>query len=375
MRKPETRVAQGGDHEDVAFGAFGGVVPTIVPSTTYLRGADYEPVSGRIYTRDENPTGVGTERLLANLEGGHAAMLFASGMAAATALFRSLPPSAHVVAPKTMYFALNGWLRRSALDVTFCDMADAAALASSVRPETRLVWVETPANPTVDVTDLRAAATAAHAHGALLVVDSTVATPVHTRPIEHGADLVMHSATKSLNGHCDVLAGVLVAKEPSELWTRIAALRHDEGPVLGPFESWLLARGLRTLYVRVERASQSALHIARHFEKHPKVRAVLYPGLPEHRGHAVAKRQMERGFGSVVSLCFGDRQRALAVLARLEVFLRATSLGGTESLAEHRATVEGPLTTAPEDLVRFSIGLEDPGDLVADLEAALAALP
>ena len=371
MRRPETRVAQGGDHDDVTATPFGGVVPVIAPSTTYQRGPDYQPVSGRVYTRDENPTGVSTERLLAKLEGGFASMLFASGMSAATALFRALPPGSHVVAPKTMYFALNGWLRRSHLDVTFCDMADTGALEASLRAETRLVWAETPANPTVDITDLRAAATLAHARGALLAVDSTVATPVHTRPLEHGADWVMHSATKSLNGHCDVLAGVLVAREPSDVWTRVANLRHDEGPVLAPFESWLLARGLRTLFVRVERASATALTLARHFEHHPKVRAVLYPGLPTHPGHGTAGRQMERGFGSMISLCFGDRDKALKVLSHLEVFIRATSLGGTESLAEHRATIEGEATTAPEDLVRFSIGLEDPADLVDDLECAL----
>ena len=329
-------------------------------------------MGGRVYTRDENPTGISTERLLAKLEGGFASMLFASGMSAATALFRTLPAGSHVVAPNTMYFALNGWLRRSHLDVTFCNMADTTALEASLRADTRLVWVETPANPTVDVTDLRAAATLAHACGAVLAVDSTVATPVHTRPLEHGADWVMHSATKSLNGHCDVLAGVLVAREPSELWNRAAALRHDEGPVLGPFEAWLLARGLRTLFVRVERASASALTIARHFEDHPKVRAALYPGLASHPGHAIAARQMERGFGSMLSLCFGDRAKALKVLSHLDVFIRATSLGGTESLAEHRATIEGEATTAPEDLVRFSIGLEDPQDLVDDLERALA---
>lgn len=372
MRRPETRVAQGGDHDDMVATPFAGVVPVVVPSTTYQRGPDYQPLGGRVYTRDENPTGVSTERLLASLEGGFASMLFASGMSAATALFRTFPAGSHVVAPRTMYFALNGWLRRSHLDVTFCETSDVAALEASMRPDTRLVWVETPANPTVDVTDIRAAATLAHARGALLAVDSTIATPVHTRPLEHGADWVMHSATKSLNGHCDVLAGVLVAKEPSETWTQVARLRHDEGPVLGPFECWLLARGLRTLFVRVERASASALTLARHFHDHPKVRAVLYPGLPGHPGHAVAARQMERGFGSMVSLCFGDRAKALEVLAHLDVFIRATSLGGTESLAEHRATIEGEATTAPEDLVRFSIGLEDPHDLVDDLERALA---
>ena len=239
--------------------------------------------------------------------------------------------------------------------------------------KTRLIWLDSPANPTWDVSDIAAVAEIAREARARLAVDSTAATPVLTRPLELGADLVVHSASKYLNGHSDVLAGALVTAQADAFWQRIRAWRRDAGAVLGPFEAWLLLRGMRTLFVRVERSSETALAIAQHFEDHPKILKVLYPGLPSHPSHQVARRQMTGGFGGMLSLRIrGGEATAVATAAEVKVFKRATSLGGVESLIEHRASIEGPSTPVPTDLLRLSIGLEDPKDLIADLEQAIA---
>jgi cystathionine gamma-synthase len=352
------------------------LVPPLHASTTYERDADGGYRSGRGYTRPDNPSYDAPEELLTALEGGAGSLLFASGMAAASAVFQSLRPGDHVIALRVMYWGLRTWLLEFAvawgLEVEFVDNRDLAGLERAVRPgKTRLVWIETPANPTWDVTDIAAAAEIAHRARARLAVDSTVATPVLTRPLALGADLVMHSATKYLNGHSDVLAGALVCAEADSFWQRVRAWRRDAGAVLGPFEAWLLLRGMRTLFVRVRRCSESALTIARHFERHPQVR-VLYPGLPSHPDHALARRQMQGGFGGMLSLRHAaGKAAAMATAARVAVFKRATSLGGVESLIEHRASIEGPSTPVPDDLLRLSIGLEDPADLIADLEQAL----
>jgi cystathionine gamma-synthase len=242
-----------------------------------------------------------------------------------------------------------------------------------MRPgRTRLVWIETPANPLWTVTDIAATAALAHAAGALVAVDSTVATPVLTRPLEHGADLVMHAATKYLNGHSDLIAGVLVTRDDGDVWKRIRTIRAQLGATLGSFEAWLLLRGLRTLYLRVRCASASAQRIAEHFERHDAIEAVLYPGLAGASGHAVAARQMQGGFGGMLSIRVkGGETAAIATAAHVALWKRATSLGGTESLVEHRASVEGAGTPAPPDLLRLSVGIEDCGDLIADLEQAL----
>jgi cystathionine gamma-synthase len=259
--------------------------------------------------------------------------------------------------------------------VEFVDTTDLDAVASAIRPgRTRLVWLETPANPMWDVTDLTAVGQIAHAAGARVAVDNTVPTPVLTRPMEFGADLVVYSATKYLNGHSDVLAGAVLAARPSPFWERIRSWRRNAGAVPGPFEAWLLQRGMRTLFLRVRRASDSALAIARHLDGHPALTAVLYPGLPSHPGHAVAARQMSGGFGGMLSIrVAGGTEQAMAVLAAVRVFKRATSLGGVESLIEHRRSTEGPSSPVPGDLLRLSIGIEDPRDLVADLDAALGS--
>jgi len=353
------------------------LVPPLYPSTTYERDPDGGYSSGRGYTRPHNPTYDEPEELLATLEGGSDCLLFASGMAAANAVFQSLLPGDHVVASRVMYWALRTWLVDFALswglDVEFVDTTDLGALTAAMRPgKTKLVWLDTPANPTWDIADIAAAAEIAHAAHARLAVDSTAASPVLTRPLELGADLVVHSASKYLNGHSDVLAGAVVCANTDAYWQRIRAWRRDAGAVLGPFEAWLLLRGMRTLFVRVQRCCENALTIARHFDGHPQILKVLYPGLPNHPGHAIATRQMTGGFGGMLSIRLkGGEAAAVATAAKVAVFKRATSLGGVESLIEHRASIEGASTPVPLDLLRLSIGLETPRDLISDLDQAL----
>jgi len=378
-RSLDTLLAHAGFAPDAATGA---VVPPLVSSATFARGADYELPDEFLYARYGSPTVRHAERLLAELDGGADALLFGSGMAAATTVFETLARGDEIVAPRIMYHGAQDWLHRIAerrgVVLRLFDAARDGALEEAVTPgRTRLVWIETPVNPTWDVIDIARAAEIAHEIGADLAVDSTVAPPVTTRPIELGADLVFHSATKYMNGHSDLTAGVLVTRETDERWAEITTVRTLAGNVIGAFEAWLLIRGLRTLGLRFERASASALRIARHFEGHPAVEAVLYPGLESHPGHAVATRQMSRGFGGMLSLLIaGDApqagERARAIAAGASVFTPATSLGGVESLIEHRASVEGPHSVVPANLLRLSVGIEDPGDLIADLEAALA---
>jgi cystathionine gamma-synthase len=369
---PETLAAQALHAIDEATGA---VVPPIHLATTYARDASYA-LRGRTYTRDENPTPVAAERVLAALEGGAAALTFASGMAAATAAIRAVcRPGDHVVSPRVAYYGLRGWLDR------FCarwgvthevvDTCDLAAVRRALRPTTRVVWLETPANPTWEISDIAGIAELAHAAGALVAVDSTCATPVHAQPIALGADLVMHSATKYLAGHSDVLAGALVTARADAAWAQIAELRHDEGACLGPFEAYLLLRGMRTLFARVERSSRTALYLAEALAARGVT--VRYPGLPSHPQHALAARQMQRGFGGMLSIQVGGgAERALDVIKRLRVWVPATSLGGVESLIEHRYSVEGPTSPTPPDLLRLSVGLEHEDDLLGDLVSALS---
>ena len=372
--RPETLAAQGLGWIDEATRA---VTPPIHLSSTYLRDEDNQYRSGRVYARADNPAFDQPEAVIARLEQGTQAMLFASGMAAATAVFQALAPGDHVLAPKVMYWSLRNWLLQFAthwgLQVELVDMTDPAAVRAAIRPgRTRLVWIETPANPLWSVTDIAETARIAKAAGARLAVDSTVATPVLTQPLAHGADLVMHAATKYLNGHSDLVAGVLVCREADEFWLRIRSIRAQLGGTLGSFESWLLMRGLRTLFLRVRAASASALAIARHFDGHPHVAEVLYPGLPAAAGHAVAARQMAGGFGGMLSIrVAGGEAAAIATAAKVAVWKRATSLGGTESLIEHRASVEGAGSPVPTDLLRLSTGIEHVQDLIDDLDQAL----
>jgi cystathionine gamma-synthase len=373
----ETLAAQALGEADKASAA---LVPPIHPSTIYEARPDGTAPDGRAYTRADNPTYEHAERLLTALEGGAACMLFASGSTAAAAVFQSLLPGDHVVVSRILYWGVRRWLAEFGmawgLDVEFVDTSDVDAVGSAIRPgRTRLLWLETPANPTWDIVDLAAVSAIAHAADVRVVVDNTVATPVLTRPIELGADLVVHSATKYLNGHSDVLAGAIVTARRDPFWERIRAWRRTAGVVLGPFEAWLLLRGMRTLFVRVRHASETALKLACHFDGHPALAAVLYPGLPSHPGHDVAARQMHGGFGGMLSIRLaGGEPAAMAVLGAVKVFKRATSLGGVESLIEHRRSTEGASSPIPADLLRLSIGLELPVDLIADLEGALESV-
>jgi cystathionine gamma-synthase len=372
--KPESLAAQALGWIDDQTRA---VTSPIHMSSTYLRDPDNQYRSGRVYARADNPAFDQAEALLARLEQGATALLFASGMAAATAVFQALAPGDHVLAPKVMYWSLRNWLMNFAahwgLHVELIDMADPSAVRAAIRAgQTRLVWVETPANPLWTVTDIAATATIARTAGAKLAVDSTVATPVLTQPLTLGADIVMHSGTKYLGGHSDLIAGALVARENDEFLQRIRSLRAQIGGTLGSFEAWLLLRGMRTLFLRVRHSSASAQRIAEHFVRHRHVAAVLYPGLSDDPGHAVAARQMQGSFGGMLSIRVkGGESAAIATAANVVLWKRATSLGSTESLIEHRASVEGAGTPVPADLLRLSVGIEDAGDLIADLEQAL----
>jgi cystathionine gamma-synthase len=372
--KPATLAAQAMGWVDPSTRA---VVPPIHTATTFIRDPDNQYRAGRSYARADNPTFDHAEALLAALEGGAGCLTFASGMAAATTVFQALAPGDHVIAPNVMYWGLRRWLttfgRERGLIVDLVDASDLDAIARALRPgATKLLWIETPANPTWAITDIAAAAKLAHGAGAMLAVDSTVATPLLTRPLALGADLVMHSATKYLNGHSDVVAGALVTARKDEFWHRLETLRHAGGAILGPFEAWLLLRGMRTLPLRVERACRTAAMLAQRLAEHGAVSAVLYPGLQDHPGHDVAARQMQGGFGGMLSIrVAGGEQAAIATAAKVRIWKRATSLGGVESLIEHRASVEGPGTPAPPDLLRLSVGIEDAGDLLIDLEQAL----
>lgn len=372
--KPETIAAQAGGIVDAATGA---IVPPIQIATTYIRDADNQYRRGFSYGRPDTPTVRQAEGVLQALEGAQACLMFGSGMAAATAVFLALERPAHVIAPQVMYWALKKWLASDApslgIEATFVDSTSNEAISAAIRTgKTKAVWIETPANPLWSVTDIDAAAGIAHSAGALLAVDSTVATPVLTQPLALGADIVMHSATKYLNGHSDVLAGALAFARVDDMHARIAQIRANLGAVLGPFEASLLLRGMRTLHLRVRHESTAALQLARHFAQDQRISQVLYPGLQSHPGHSVAARQMQGGFGGVLSVRVrGGEAAAIRTAADVKVWKRATSLGGVESLIEHRASVEGAGTPCPADLLRLSVGLEDVGDLIADLEQAL----
>ena len=357
--------------------ATGGVSPPLQFSTTYARRPDYSFVGDYSYSRTANPSWEVLENVCATLDGGADALCFGSGMAAVTSFFETVNSGEHVVAPRIMYHGTQDWLRRisakRAIGLTLFDAADIDDLARAVKPgKTSVVWIETPVNPTWDVIDIAAAAEIAHQAGAVLAVDGTVASPVTTRALEHGADIVFHSATKYLNGHSDVVAGILVTARDDERWQEIKEVRKLMGGILGPFEAWLLLRGMRTLFVRFDQASRTALQLAQHFENHPRLQRVLYPGLESHPGHEIARRQMIRGYGGMLSLLVdGGADDARRIAGNTRLFVRATSLGGVESLIEHRASVEGPHSAVPKNLLRLSIGIENAGDLIDDLEQSL----
>jgi cystathionine gamma-synthase len=350
----------------------GGVVPALQPSTTFMRDENYDLLrDDNIYARDNSDNLRQAERVLQRLEGAADTLLFPSGMAAIAAVFRTLPNGACAVIQSGIYWGTTAWIRdfcaRREIVLIEADVPELAQACATHDPA--LVFIETPSNPWLKTVDVQALSDATDA---TLVVDATAATPILMQPLAHGADIVMHSATKAINGHSDVLAGVLSTGEPdAQIWGDIRADRKGAGAILGPFEAWLLTRAMRTLPLRVERMTQNAQSLAEHLFNHPQVADVFYPGLPHHPGHDIAKRQMTGGFGGLLSvLVKGDKQDALRVVGKLELFLRATSLGGVESLVEHRHTIE-PHTGIPENLIRVSVGIEDIGDLIADWDQAL----
>lgn len=368
----ETLVVHAGHSPDAATGA---VAPPIHLSTNFAREADGTLPHGFLYARSENPTRRALEGALASLEGGVTALAFASGMAATSAVFQALAAGDHVIAPNDAYYGTGKLLRevfhRWGLASTFVDLTDRAAVRGAVTPRTRLIWMETPSNPTLAVTDIAAVVEIAHGAGALAACDNTWATPLLQRPLELGADVVMHATTKYLAGHGDVTGGALILREDGDLATRLRLSQTVGGAVPSPFDCWLVHRGMRTLAYRMRGHCDNAERVAEYLAGHRAVEAVHYPGLSSDPGHTTARRQMARYGGMVSVQIRGGAEAALAVVARVRLFTRATSLGGPESLIEHRASSEGPGSRTPPGLLRLSVGLEHPDDLVEDLAQAL----
>ena len=368
----ETLAVHAGHSVDPATGA---VTPPIHLSTTFAREADGTYPRGYIYSRTCNPNREALEQCLSALEGGAAAAAFSSGSAATMGVFQALAPGDHVIAPNDAYHGTARLLRETfvpwGLQTSFVDMTDPIQVQRAVRPNTKLIWVETPSNPLLKITDIARISEIAREAGALCACDNTWATPILQRPFELGADLIMHATTKYLGGHSDVLGGALIAQTEGEFFQRIRKIQVSGGAVPSPFECWLVLRGVPTLPARMRVHSESALKIATFLARHPGVEAVHYPGLNEHPGYAIAARQMTLPGGMLSFQVKGGRDRAFEVAAKVQIFTRATSLGGAESLIEHRASMEGPETRTPDNLLRLSIGLEHPDDLIEDLAQAL----
>jgi cystathionine gamma-synthase len=374
MMKLETLAVHAGRAVDAGTGA---VTPSITLSTTFERAADGSYPHDHVYTRSSNPNRQALEIALAALEGGALALAFASGQAAVAAVLQSLAAGDHVLLADDLYHGtrhlVKEVLARWGLQADFVDMRDFAAVEKQMRPNTRLLWAETPSNPRLNIVDIARLADIAHAGGALFAVDNTWATPVWQRPLELGADVVMHSTTKYFGGHSDVLGGCLVLNNAeSDLAQKLQSIQKLSGAVPSPFDCWLLLRSLPTMPLRVRAQSATAAQVAAFLHQHPRVAVTHYPGLPSHPNHDVAARQMCGGFGAMISIeVKGGAAEAMAVAAKVQLFTRATSLGGIESLIEHRASVEGPDTPTPPNLLRISIGLEHVDDLIADLAQAL----
>ncbi|HEY4367964.1 MAG TPA: aminotransferase class I/II-fold pyridoxal phosphate-dependent enzyme [Steroidobacteraceae bacterium] len=356
--------------------AAGDVAPAIRMTTTFERDVDGEFSRGYSYARADNPGRRSLEQCIAALEGGEDATAYASGSAASLAVFSLLRPGDHVVAPIECYHGTAKQLRDivgpMGVRYTFADLTSAAALHDALTDTTRLVWIETPSNPMLNLSDIETLAELAHGRGAMVCCDNTFATPVWQRPLELGADLVMHSSTKYFGGHSDVMGGAVVTRDRGGLSEHLRDYQGTAGGIPSPFDCWLIRRSLTTLACRVRAQSDSANRIAHVLSKHKKVERVFYPGLESHPGHALARKQMNGGFGAMLSFCVrGGRDEAFAVAARTHLFTRATSLGGVESLIEHRASVEGPHTVTPQNLLRVSVGLENVDDLIGDLDQAL----
>ena len=372
--RPETLSVHTGNEADPATGA---VAPPIHLATTFRHGASGERVAGYEYQREGNPTNDRLREALAALEGGEDAITFASGMAAISTLLESLPNGARLLIPDDCYTGLRmlcaEYLPERGIDAVMVDMSDLDAVRAACTTGTAMVWIETPSNPRMTISDIAALTGIAHAAGALAVVDNTFATPLLQRPLALGADIVMHSTTKYFGGHSDVLGGALVFARRDDVFARVAHRVHITGATLAPFSAWLILRGCRSLGARMAMHCANARAVAEFLASRAEIERVNYPALASHPGHAVAARQM-RDFGGMMSIELrGGREAALAMAAKLRIFTNATSLGGCESLIEHRASVEGPNPRSPQNLLRMSVGLEHVDDLIEDLRQALAA--
>lgn len=369
----ETRAIHVGHDVDSSTGA---IAPPIYLTTTYEREADGSYPKGHVYSRLSNPNRQSLEQAIADLEGGTAAAAFSSGLAAIMSVFQALSAGDHVVVSQDLYHGTVRILKDIFgpwnLQVSFVDATVDSSVTQVLRKNTKLIFLETPSNPTLKITDIQAISAIAHSIGARCVCDNTWATPILQRPLELGADLVIHSTTKYFGGHSDVLGGAVVGKQDDDFFQRLRLIQQIGGAVPSPFDCWLVLRGLQTLPCRIRNHSENARKIAEYLAKHPKVERVYYPGLPEHPGHAIAQRQMSL-FGGMLSFqVAGDQANALAVTGKFQLITRATSLGGVESLIEHRSSIEGPESTTPDNLLRFSVGLENVDDLIADLDQALS---
>jgi cystathionine gamma-synthase len=370
----ETLAVHAGHDVDAATGA---VTPAIQLSTTYAREADGSYRAGFLYSRYANPNRSALEACLAALEGGAAAAAFASGSTATMTLIQAIGPGSHIIIPDDAYFGTIKLARDIfgpwGVDVSIIDMSNLANVEQAMRPNTKLIWIETPSNPLLHIVDIAEVAKIAHRGGAVCAVDNTWGTPVLQRPLDLGADISMHSTTKYLGGHSDVLSGALIAKENDDLFQRINTIQMTGGAVAAPFDCWLISRGIRTMPLRVHQQTANAMALAQFLSNHKRVEAVHYPGLPTHLGHDIARKQMS-GFGAMLSVqVHASAEECIRIASRLKYFTQATSLGGTESLIEHRASVEGPATKSPQNLLRVSVGLENVEDLKEDFDSALNA--
>ena len=370
----ETLAVHAGRGIDPATGA---VTPPIHLSTTFERSPTGTYPLGYSYSREENPNRNDLEACLAALEGGKESLAFASGLAVLTAVIQGLEPNDHVVAGDDVYYGLRIVVHQVfgkwPFDVTYADMADLAALKAAIRPTTRLIWFETPSNPLMKLADLRAVAAISRQANAISICDATFTSPIVQRPLDCGVDMVMHSTTKYIGGHSDVVGGALITRHDNYLFERARKSQKYGGAVPSPFDCWLTLRGVSTLPCRMRAHCENAALLAAYLEAHPVVESVHYPGLASHAQHGLATAQMT-GFGGMLSFQLkGGRDKAMAVAAAVRLITRATSLGGTHTLIEHRASVEGPQTKTPQNLLRLSVGLENSEDLIRDLEQALRA--
>lgn len=355
----------------------GSVIQPITLSTTFKRGEDGGYPGGYMYSRASNPNRTSLENVLAKLEGGVDAAAFSSGNAAGMAVFQSLQPGSHIIAPDDMYHGLRNQLKTlfaGVLEFDFIDVNDSDLLQSHIKSNTRLIWLETPSNPLLKVTNIKKVVAIARQHNILIACDNTFATPICQQPLSLGADLVMHSTTKYIGGHSDLMGGALITSEKSEWWAKIRQIQEMGGAIPSPHDCYMLVRSIKTLPYRMKGHVYNAQLLASFLEKHPKVERVMYPGLESHPQHQIAKQQM-LSFGGMLSFCVkGNADEARKVVNAVKIFTQATSLGGVESLIEHRASIEGPDTKTPQNLIRVSVGLENIDDLIEDISLSISKI-